>query len=167
MVSLTIMPKDRLFWIHDTDLRPMSHPIRTDLRVWKQFWRCKVLDSNNKTTCMHSCPHPVLKGNQWERERPSSSRPPCHSCRCGQVSEFQPWVFLHTLRLSESMFSLHWNPFHCFWTYWSSAMHILIILFMVFLPAGPHSHYFCIGHSVLTADANHASYKCISKAFSL
>lgn len=34
------------------------------------------------------------------------------------------------------------------------------------LQASP-SHYFYIGHSVLTADANHASYKCISKALSL
>lgn len=34
------------------------------------------------------------------------------------------------------------------------------------LRASP-SHYFYIGHSVLTADANHASCKCISKALSL
>lgn len=29
------------------------------------------------------------------------------------------------------------------------------------------SHYFCIGHLVLTADTNHTFYKSISKAFSL
>lgn len=110
MVSWTIMPKASLFWIHDTDLRQISHPFRTDLCVWKQFWRYNVLDSNN---FMHSCPHPVLKGSRWNRERPSPSLPPCHSCQCGQVSEFQSWVFVRTLRLSESMFSPHWNPFHC------------------------------------------------------
>lgn len=127
----------------------------------------KSLTLTIKTTFMRSYPHPVLKGSGWKRERPASSLPPCHSCQCGQVSEFQSSVFLHTLRLSESMFSPHWNPFHCL-------LNILIFshahthhpLHCV-SAAGPRSHYFCIGHSVLTADANHASYKCISKAISL
>jgi hypothetical protein len=62
-------------------------------------------------------------------------------------------VFLHAFELYQSIFPLIETHSIIFWAYWSSVMHILIILFVVFLPAGlsfslflywslcPHSWY--------------------------
>lgn len=60
------------------------------------------------------------------------------ACQGWQVLDCQSiWVFLYALELSESIFfSLIETHSIIFWTYWSSVMHILIILFVVFLPAG-------------------------------
>ena len=60
----------------------------------------------------HTLLHPALKSIQWVRERPSASLPPRHSRQRCQVSDWQPLVFLHTLKLSEPVFLPHWNPFH-------------------------------------------------------
>lgn len=117
----------------------------------------------------HSLLYSVLKSSWCMRQRPSQPLPPCHSCQGWQGSDCQSaQVFLHILELSESIFfpslkpipssSEHIDLQSCTYSSYSS--------WCFCLQASP-SHYFYIGHSVLTADANHASYKCVSKALSL
>ena len=91
------------------------------------------------------------------------------ACQGWQVLDCQSiWVFLYALELSESIFfpslkpipssSEHIDLQSCTYSSYSS--------WCFCLQASP-SHYFYIGHSVLTADANHTSYKYISKALNL
>ena len=60
------------------------------------------------------------------------------ACQGWQVLDCQSiWVFCtHLSYLNQFFFSLIETHSIIFWTYWSSVMHILIILFVVFLPAG-------------------------------
>lgn len=92
-----------------------------------------------------------------------------HSRQCWQVSACQSFlVFLHTLKLSESIFFFSLKPIPSSSEHidLQSCTHSSYSSWCFCLQASP-SHYFYIGHSVLTADANHASCKCISKALSL
>lgn len=91
------------------------------------------------------------------------------ACQGWQVLDCQPiWVFLYTLELSESISfpSLKPIPSSSEHIDLQSCTHSSYSSLCFCLQASP-SHYFYIGHSVLTADANHTSYKCISKALNL
>lgn len=94
---------------------------------------------------------------------------PYHYCWCWQTLGSHPsWSSCMHLSYLRQFFSPSLKPIP------SSCEHIDLqsctdssqALWCFCLQASP-SHYFCIGHPVLTADTNHTFYKSISKAFSL
>lgn len=127
-------------------LRQICHPFRTnfsriDSCVWKWFWRCKVLGSRHENAFIHLSSLPALlrieKQLVYEAETlPASPTVSLMSGLAGIRLSVCPGLPAHTWALWINFFPLIETHSIIFWTYWSSVMHILIILFMVFLPAG-------------------------------
>lgn len=85
----------------------------------------------------HTHLRPVPKSSQWTREKPSLLSHHVIHVIVGRCQVVSPSWSSCTHKLSESFFfPLIQTHSIIFRTYWSSVMHILIILFIVFLPAG-------------------------------